>query len=69
MLSHVSNDIVNVGMWPKFSNPSIFIIEIIIELIYKNFTRKTSFFEGRSRFKFNNLRLILGSALQHSQKS
>ena len=38
--------------------------EVITTLIYKDLTRKTAFFEGWSWFKFNNLRLALGTNLK-----
>ena len=41
-------------LWKKLSQPEF----------YKNLTRKTAFFEGWSWFKFNNLRLALGTNLK-----
>ena len=38
--------------------------EVIITSIYKDLTRKTAFYEGWSRFKFNNLVLALGTNLK-----
>ena len=40
--------------WNKLSQPQF----------YKDLTRKTAFFEGRSCFKFNNLGLVLGTNLK-----
>ena len=41
-------------LWEKLSQPQF----------YKDFTRKTAFFEGWSWFKFNNLGLALGTNLK-----
>ena len=41
-------------LWEKLSQPQF----------YKDLTRKTAFFEGWSWFKFNNLRLVLGTNLK-----
>ena len=41
-------------LWEKLSQPQF----------YKDLTRKTAFFEGWSWFKFNNLRLALGTKLK-----
>ena len=43
-----------VFLWEKFSEPEF----------YKDLTKKTAFFEGLSRFKFNNLGLALGTNLK-----
>ena len=45
-LSHDSNYILDVVMWPKFGNSSICIREIVITQFYKDLTRKTASFEG-----------------------
>ena len=63
-VSHDSNYIVDVFMWPKFFNLSISMTEFIISQVYKDLTRKTTFFEGWSWFKFNNLGLTLGTNLK-----
>ena len=63
ILSHHSNYIIDVAMWPKFGNSSICIREVIINSILQGFARKTAFFEGWSWFKFNNLGLALGLTL------
>ena len=59
ILSRDSNYIVDVFMWPKFGNSSIGMREVITTLI-KDLTRKTTYFEGWSWLKFNNLGLALG---------
>ena len=41
-------------LWKKLLQPQF----------YKDFTRKTAFFEGWSWFKFNNLGLVLGTNLK-----
>ena len=67
IVSRDSNHIVDVFMWPKFGNYSISIWEVITTSIYKDLTRKTTFFEGWSWFnwfKFNNLVLALGTSLK-----
>ena len=47
ILSRHSNYIVDVVMWPKFGNYSPSMREVIItSILYKNLTRKTTFFEG-----------------------
>ena len=51
-------------MWPKFGNYSISVREVIITSTYKDLTEKTAFFERWSWFKFNNLRLALGTNLK-----
>ena len=56
--------IFDIVMWPKFSNSSISMREVIISSIYKDLTRKTNVFEGCSWFKFNNLGLALGMAFK-----
>ena len=60
ILSHDSNFIMDVVMWPKFGSCSICIREVIITSIYKDLAKKT-FFEGWSWFKCNNLWLPLGT--------
>ena len=59
ILSRDSNYVVDVFMWPKFGNSSIGMREVITTLI-KDLTRKTTYFEGWSWLKFNNLGLALG---------
>ena len=52
-------------MWRKFGNSSISVREVIItSILYKDLTRKNTFFEGWSWFKFNNLGLTLGIILK-----
>ena len=63
-LSRGWNYIVDVVMWPKFGNYSISMREVIITSTYKDLTEKTAFFERWSWFKFNNLRLALGTNLK-----
>ena len=64
ILSCDSNCIVDLVMWPKFGNFSICMSEVIITSIYKDPTRRTTFFEVWSWLKFNNLGLALGMALK-----
>ena len=47
-------------MWPKIGNSRISMRKVIITSILQDLTRKTSFLEGWSWFKFNNLGLALG---------
>ena len=63
ILSRSSNYIVDVVMWPKFDYSSIFMIEVIITQILDGFDQKTNF-EGWPSLKFNNLRLVRGTALK-----
>ena len=58
-----SNYIVDVMIWPKFGNSSIFMTAVIITSILQGFHHKI-FFEGCSWFKFNNLELALSLALK-----
>ena len=55
ILSHVSNYIINVVMWPKFGKSIISMREVIKTSILLKFDQKNNFFEGWSWFKFNNL--------------
>ena len=65
ILLRVSNYIEDVVKWPKFGNTSISMTEVIITwILYKDLTRKNTSFEGCSRFKFNNLVLLLGMVLK-----
>ena len=64
ILSRYVYYIVDVVMWPKFSNSSISIRKVIITLILYGFDQKNHFFEGWSLFKFNNLGLALGMTLK-----
>ena len=59
ILWHESNYVVDMVMWPKCGNSSIFMREVL-----KDLARKTTFFEGWSWFKFNNLGLSLGTNLK-----
>ena len=56
------NYIVDVVKWPKLSNSSISMREVIITSILFYF--KTTFFEVWSWFKFSNLGLVLGMTLK-----
>ena len=67
ILSRDSNYILNVFMWPKFSNSSISMKEVITTSISQGFTRKTALLDGWSWFKFNNLGLAL-STIHHCGK-
>ena len=58
ILSRDSNYVEDMVMWPNFGNSSISM------RFYKDFTRKTNFFEGWSWLKFNNLGLGLSMALK-----
>ena len=51
-------------MLPKFGNSSMAMRQVIITSADKELTRKNTFFEERSWFKFNNLGLALGMALK-----
>ena len=64
ILSGDSNYIVDVFIRTKFCNSSISMREAIITLIYKDLTKKPTFFKGWSFFKFNNLGLALVMALK-----
>ena len=64
ILSRDSNYIVDVVMWPKFGNSSIYMREVIITSMWKGFDQKNRFFVGWSWLKFNNLGLALGMALK-----
>ena len=55
--------IVDVVLWPKFGNSTIFMREVIITSIYKDLTRKT-FFDRWFWLKFNNLELALDMTLK-----
>ena len=59
ILSHDSNYVVDVFMWPTFGNCSVSMRKQ--PQFYKDLSRKTAFFEGWSSFNFNNLRLVLGT--------
>ena len=65
ILSHDSNYIVDVFLWPKFRNSSISMREKLSQpQFYKDLTRKTAFYEGWSWFKFNNLGLAPGKNMK-----
>ena len=66
ILSSESNYIDHVVMWPKFVNNSIFMRQVIITSILKEFHPKNHFFEGYPWFKFNYLRLALGMGFKFS---
>ena len=48
----------------NFDYSGIFMRAVIITQILYGFDQKNRFFEARSWFKFNNLRLVLGKALK-----
>ena len=63
ILSHSSNYIVEMVMWPKFCNSfSIYMREVIITSILQGFV--AVFFERYSWLKFNNLGLVLCTVLR-----
>ena len=51
-------------IWTKFGNSSIFVKEVIITSVLWGFDQKHRFFGVWSWFKFNNLRLTLGTSLK-----
>ena len=51
-------------MRPNFDYSGIFMRAVIITQILYGFDQKNRFFEARSWFKFNNLRLVIGKALK-----
>ena len=64
ILFRESSYTVDVVMWPKFVNSSIFMGEVIITSILYGFDqKKNNFFEVCYWFKFNNLGLTLGLVL------
>ena len=63
-LSHGSNHIVDVVMWPKFFDSGISMRQVTIITILLEFDQKKAFFEGWSWFKFNNLELALGTTFK-----
>ena len=63
-LSLDSNYIIDVVMSPKFGNCSISMRKVIINSILQGFDQKNRFFDGWSRFKFNNLGMALGTNLK-----
>ena len=48
ILSRDSNYIIDMVIWPKFGNSSIYMIEATITSFYMDLTRKTTFFKGKS---------------------
>ena len=64
MLLRESIYILDLVMWPEFSNSSISIREVIITSILKGLDQKNRFFYEGSWFKFNNLGLVLGTILE-----
>ena len=64
IVSHVSNYIINVVMWPKFGKSIISMREVIKTSILLKFDLKNNFFEEWSWFKFNNLGVALGMVLK-----
>ena len=63
-LSGHSNYIVDVFMWPKFSNCSISMRDVITMSILEGFDQKNRFFERWPWFEFNNFGLALGTSLK-----
>ena len=61
ILSRDSNYIAHMVMWAKFGNSSISMKEVIVTSIWPE--KPFFFFEWWSRFKFNNLGLVLGTNL------
>ena len=65
LLSRDSNYVVDVAMWPTFGKCSISMWEMLWQPQFcKDLTRKISFLETYSLFKFNNLGLPLGTAFK-----
>ena len=69
ILSRYSNYIVNVFIPPKCAHQNLPTLAFLWQKLswpqfYKDFTRKTNFFDGFSRFEFNNLELALDLALK-----
>ena len=55
-----SNYIEDLVLWPKFGNSSFSMRDVTLTSILLGFDQKIQFFEACSRFKFNNLGLVLG---------
>ena len=64
ILWHNSNYIVDVFMWPKLATLAFLWEKLSQPQFYKPLTRKTTFFEGWSWFKFNNYGLAAGRNLK-----
>ena len=64
ILSHYSNYIVDMFMWPKSGNSSICLREVTTTSFYKDLTTKTTFLKGDLDSKINNLGLALGINLK-----
>ena len=62
--SRDSNYILDVSMWPKFDNSSIFMREVITTSVLSGFDQKNRIFERWSWLKFSNLKLALGTNLK-----
>ena len=56
--------IVHVSMWPSFLILAFLWETLSQPQFYKGLSKKTTFFEGWSWFKFNNLRLTLSTKLK-----
>ena len=72
-LSHDSNYIVDMVMWPKFGNSSISMREVILTSILEGLDQKNCLFWGIGKypfswFRFNNLKLTLGMDLKFCTK-
>ena len=61
ILSHDSNYVVDMFMWPKFCNSTISMRKVITTSILLGFDQKNCFFKGW--FKFNHLVLALDTNL------
>ena len=64
ILSYDSNYIAHGVMWPKFSDSSISMKEVIVKRYLWGFDQKKYFFEKCAWFKFNNLGPALDMALE-----
>ena len=64
ILSHQSNCIVDMVMWPNFGNSSIYTREVIRTSILLGFEQKNHCFEEWFCLKFNNFGLALSMALE-----
>ena len=62
-LSRASNYIVDLVMWPEFGNLAFLWQKLSQPQFYKDLTRKITFFDALSWFKFSNLGLTLGMTL------
>ena len=63
-MDKISYYMVDLVMWPKFSNSIICVRDVIITLKLKGFDQKNSFFDASPWFKVTYLRLVLVMALK-----